>query len=309
MHENDFCLPPWRGTQISGQLKVNGTLLSWSEFGWGEPLVLLHGELADQRAWQMHMRILGRHYRTIAYTQRHFGARAGLGAEAPCDIGLYAADLADFIDQLSAGPVHLVACSFSAHVALRAALDYPDRVRSLLLFEPSAPGRRADDTDARIYGRDANAIYGPVLTALRRADAGAAVRCLIDAYGLSHGYFDRQTSHARAIQMDNAHTVSLPSGLPSLPGLEQTARLTLPVGVVTGRTCRPAFELTARDLLQALSDGRRILVPNASHMWPGEDPAGFCATVAAFLEALRPVRRPLAPVHRQIAGIARQTVY
>ena len=55
----------------------------------------------------------------------------------PYAAALHAADLEAFIDRLHAGPVHLVASSYGGAVALLAARDRPELVRSMVLTEPA----------------------------------------------------------------------------------------------------------------------------------------------------------------------------
>ncbi|WP_239660660.1 alpha/beta fold hydrolase [Aeromonas hydrophila] len=68
---------------------------------------------------------------------RHFGEA---GKEGPFGLETHAGDLLALLAQLACGPVHLVGWSYGADVALTAALQAPERVRSLYLVEPGCPG-------------------------------------------------------------------------------------------------------------------------------------------------------------------------
>jgi non-heme chloroperoxidase len=114
-----------------------GIELAYVERGSGEPVVLIHGSLADYTYWEQsnQLALLGDHHRVIAYSRRynHPNPNEPTGDHSPM---VEAADLAAFLDALGTGPVHLVGHSYGAYTALVFALAHPDRVRSLVLAEP-----------------------------------------------------------------------------------------------------------------------------------------------------------------------------
>ena len=105
------------------QMDVNGALLSFVDEGQGVPVVFVHAALGDYRTWDRQRAVLAGQYRTIAFSQRYFGA-GPWGQDWPkFGVPTHAADLVTFIRALNAGPVHLIAWSYSGHVAL----DVADR--------------------------------------------------------------------------------------------------------------------------------------------------------------------------------------
>lgn len=114
-----------------------GVELSYLEHGQGEPVVLIHGSLADLSYWEQSQQValLGEQYRVIAYSRRynHPNRNAPSGRHSPL-VG--AADLAKLLEILDTGPVHLVGHSYGAYTALACARDHPSRLRSLVLAEP-----------------------------------------------------------------------------------------------------------------------------------------------------------------------------
>lgn len=106
-------------------------MLHREETGSGEPLVLVHGALADARHWQRFAGELDG-FRAIACDRRGHGRSGGRHETIEDDVD----DLADLIDE----PAHVVGGSFGASVALRLAARRPDLFLSLSVHEPALPG-------------------------------------------------------------------------------------------------------------------------------------------------------------------------
>ena len=116
---------------------VDGVELHYVERGHGEPVVLIHGSLADYTYWEDSDQIapLAERYRVIAYSRRynHPNRNEPVGDHSAV---VETRDLAGLLDRLGTGPVHLVGHSYGAYTALLFALEHPGRVRSLVLAEP-----------------------------------------------------------------------------------------------------------------------------------------------------------------------------
>ncbi|WYX23891.1 hypothetical protein WJ969_26425 [Achromobacter xylosoxidans] len=51
---------------------IGGYAMSYTEYGEGEPLVLVHGSLSDCRYWKSQMAPLGRSFRVLAVCLRRY---------------------------------------------------------------------------------------------------------------------------------------------------------------------------------------------------------------------------------------------
>ncbi|WP_203338042.1 alpha/beta fold hydrolase [Nocardioides limicola] len=115
----------------------DGVELAYVERGDGEPVVLVHGSLADLGYWEQSEQLdrLSERRRVIAYSRRHNhpNRTAVSGSHSPM---VEAADLAGLLDVLQLDRVHLVGHSYGAYTALVYALAHPDRLASLTLAEP-----------------------------------------------------------------------------------------------------------------------------------------------------------------------------
>jgi non-heme chloroperoxidase len=119
------------------RVAIDGIELHYVEQGAGEPVILIHGSLADYSYWQdsSQLELLAKHYRVIAYSRRYnFPNRNE--PNGPHSAAIEAADLAKLLERLKTGPVHLVGHSYGAYTALLYALDHPENVRSLTVAEP-----------------------------------------------------------------------------------------------------------------------------------------------------------------------------
>jgi len=116
---------------------VNSVDLHYTEQGSGEPVVLIHGSLADQSYWVISNQVepLSEHHHVINYSRRYNHPNQNEPGMNHSPL-VEADDLARLLEELGTGPVHLVGHSYGAYTALVFALDHPDRVRSLVLAEP-----------------------------------------------------------------------------------------------------------------------------------------------------------------------------
>ena len=170
--------------------------------------MFLHGALGDLRTWLPHVALLSKRFRCVAYTQRFFGSAPRRSDGPAFGVATHADDLIAIVEALGVGPVHVVSWSYAGHVALHAALQRPDLLGSLFLFEPGVRtlALAAGEHDAVVA--DAQAMFGPIFEAVGRGDLEQATRLLIDASG-GPGYFDAQAPQQRAVYRENAHTMPL----------------------------------------------------------------------------------------------------
>ena len=99
----------------------------------GEPLVLLHGFGGDKDNWAMYAPEMEGKYRLIAPDLPGFGENTrDIGHDY--DMVTQAARVRDFLDAMGIEKCHIGGNSMGGFVALRFALDYPERLLSMTLF-------------------------------------------------------------------------------------------------------------------------------------------------------------------------------
>src|SRR5258708_35667893 len=100
------------------------------DVGNGEPVVLLHGSNHHAEAWVRNIGPLAAAgWRVIALDLPGFG-RSGV-PEMRYSLPGYADFMVEFLDALGIGSAHLVGSSMGGAIALRLAVDHPDRARPL----------------------------------------------------------------------------------------------------------------------------------------------------------------------------------
>jgi 3-oxoadipate enol-lactonase len=114
-----------------------GAKIYWDETGRGEPLLLIMGLGYPSHAWYRTRPALAEKYRTIALDNRGVG-RSEMPA-GPYPIALMASDAAAVLDAANVESAHVFGISMGGMIAQEFALQYPQRVRSLILG-CTAPG-------------------------------------------------------------------------------------------------------------------------------------------------------------------------
>lgn len=102
--------------------------------GEGPPVVLLHGGTGDPESyWSPQLPVLSQRFRVILTQYPGYGDEAG-GSE-PFSIPGCAAHVRGLLDELEIERASLVGLSLGGAVSLQFALDYPERVRRLVLAD------------------------------------------------------------------------------------------------------------------------------------------------------------------------------
>ena len=266
-------------------MPVSGASLAWVEQGTGPPVVLVHGAPSDHRMWLPHCAWLAaRGFRAIAFTQRYFGMDPWSPDWPAFGTRVHADDLEDLLSALKE-PAHVIAWSYGAHVALAAAIEQPRLMRSLFVYEPGFPTWASDPEQLREFSADAERMFGPASAAVQRGDSEAAVRALIDGSSGGDGYFDSQPEERRRIQLDNARVMPklFSQSPPVAITCEQLRALEVPTAVAWGARTRALFRIASAAAAACVQGPHAGAVANATHMWPEEDPNGFCRLAASFL--------------------------
>jgi pimeloyl-ACP methyl ester carboxylesterase len=136
-------LPPAQ----SGYAPVNGIKIWYATFGpaSGEPVILLHGGLANANYWGNQVRALKAQYRIIVMDSRGHG-RSTRNAE-PYGYDLMAADVIGLMDFLKIKKAAVVGWSDGAIIGLDIALHHPERLTKLFAFAANSDPSGVADID------------------------------------------------------------------------------------------------------------------------------------------------------------------
>lgn len=120
------------------KIRAGSVTVGYDERGTGEPLVLLHGGESDHRMFGQFVDEFRGDLRTLALDQRDTGGT--LNPSTDYTIADLAADVAAFIDAAGIDRAHVMGVSYGGMIAVQAAIDYPDRLKSVILTATSAGG-------------------------------------------------------------------------------------------------------------------------------------------------------------------------
>lgn len=118
-----------------------GIRIYWDEQGHGPALLLIAGIGCPSQMWSGVRPVLAAHYRTIALDNR--GTGESEVPPGPYSVAEMACDAAAVLDAAGVKAAHVFGVSMGGIVAQEIALQYPSRVRSLVLGCTSFGGRHA----------------------------------------------------------------------------------------------------------------------------------------------------------------------
>ncbi|HEX5455610.1 MAG TPA: alpha/beta hydrolase [Stellaceae bacterium] len=134
----------------SGYAPVDGIRIWYAIFGHGEPVILLHGGLANANYWGNQIRKLQQHYRVVVMDSRGHGRSTRNGQ--PYGYDLMAADVIGLMDFLKIRKAAIVGWSDGAIIGLDIAMRHPERVSKLFAFAANSdPSGVADIAHSPVF--------------------------------------------------------------------------------------------------------------------------------------------------------------
>jgi pimeloyl-ACP methyl ester carboxylesterase len=117
-------------------VNVNGINLYYRLHGQGEPLVLIMGLGGGHGAWFFQIRAFRKHYRLITFDNRGVG-RTDRPGESYATRTM-ADDTVGLMDSLGIEKAHILGVSLGGMIAQEVAVNYPQRVKKLILVSTTA---------------------------------------------------------------------------------------------------------------------------------------------------------------------------
>lgn len=254
--------------------------LSVNVSGAGAPIVFVHGFPFHGGMWDAQVAALAEGWRAVVPDLRGFGG-SGPGTLSGWTMDTFADDLAELIGALELGPVVLCGLSMGGYVAFAFWRRHRDLCRALVLADTRADA----DTDAgragryemaaRVLEEGAGFVADGMLPRLlsggtlrERPGVGERVHAMIDG--------TPATTIARAQRAMAAR----PDSTRDLAGID------VPVLVVAGEEDAIVPVDVTESMATRIPGARLVLVPDAGHLAPMEDPAAFNGALSAWLATL-----------------------
>ena len=240
-------------------------------------MVLLHAGVADRTMWSEHLPpIAAAGYRAVAIDLPGFGEAVPVGESAPWS------DVLQTMDALGVRRAVIVGNSFGGGVALSVAVTEPERVCALVLVSARPPGAQPSPELAAAWEAEQ--------AAMESGDLDAAVEAVLDAWTLPgapaalRDRVARMQRRAFELEANLESTGEGPDPVEADPAA--LARLAMPALVAAGEFDMPDFRVGAEQLTRQLCDARHVVIPEAGHLAPLEQPAAFRALLIDFLTEL-----------------------
>jgi pimeloyl-ACP methyl ester carboxylesterase len=135
----------------SGLAPVNNVKIWFAEYGQGEPLILLHGGLANANYWGNQVPELAKSYRVIVMDSRGHGRSTR--DSRPFGYDLMASDVLALMDYLEITKAAIVGWSDGAILGLDIAINHPDRITKLFAFAANSDPSGVNWTPSPVFNQ------------------------------------------------------------------------------------------------------------------------------------------------------------
>ncbi|MGK5545551.1 alpha/beta fold hydrolase [Streptomyces sp. URMC 127] len=265
------------------RVRVRGTELFHEVAGEGEPLVLVHGSLADHYTWQAVVPALATSFRVLVYDRRgHSGSTPASGNGARRD---HEDDLAALMETLGLAPAHVAGNSFGASTALGLALRRPGLFRSLIAHEPPLLGVIRGDDPVHVLVRAAQEGIDAAVSLILAGEESEGVRRFLEDVALGPGSWAALPARVRTALVANGRAFADEQRDPGWASLDLT-RLSGFTGrtLLTYGTESPAWlPPVTIELSRSLPRAELRALAGAGHIPQVSHPDAYAAMVREFI--------------------------
>jgi pimeloyl-ACP methyl ester carboxylesterase len=243
----------------SGYAPVNGIKIWYAEFGRGEPVILLHGGLANANYWGNQVPALARSYHVIVMDSRGHGRSSR--DERPFGYELMASDVIALMGFLKIDRAAIAGWSDGAILGLDIAMHHPDRITKLFAFAANSDPSGLKDT-----------AKSPVFNEfIARAETE----------------YERLSPMRDQFQDFFGQITRMWATEPNFTA-EQLRAIAVPVWIADGDHDEAIKRENTEFLAKEIPDARLLIEPGVSHFSFLQDPQQFNCDLTHFLNAQSP---------------------
>ncbi|HXA76877.1 MAG TPA: alpha/beta fold hydrolase [Candidatus Acidoferrales bacterium] len=253
-----------------------GAMIYWDEQGQGEPVLLIMGLGWASPMWHRSRPVLAERYRTIALDNRGVG-RSGM-PPGPYAIALMASDAVSVLDAAGIEGAHVFGVSMGGMIAQEFALQYPGRVRSLILGCTAAGGPTALHAEPEVLEiltqRDLSPDASVAASNPFLYDAGTPLARLDEDAAIRKQWWPHPVGYMAQFQ-----------GIIAWEAYSRLPQIAAPTLVIHGETDRLVPPGNGKLIADRIRGSKLVMIPHASHIFPTDQPAATRHAVLEFLSA------------------------
>lgn len=253
-----------------------GARIYWDQEGSGAPLLLIMGLGWPAHAWHRTRPLLAEKYRTIAMDNRGVGRSDA--PPGPYSIAQMAADAAAVLNAARLNAAHVFGVSMGGMIAQEFALQYPQKVRSLILGCTAAGGPQAVRA-----GQDALQVL------MNRAQDPDEFARAMSPFIYDRGTSPQRTEEDAAIRRQwypsaEAYSAQL-QAIMAWEAYNRLAQIAAPALVIHGENDRLVPVENAKLIAARIPGAKMVLLPDASHIFTTDQPEAAHNAILEFLGA------------------------
>ncbi len=261
-----------------------GAKIYWDEQGEGEPVLLIMGLGYPSDMWFRTRPLLAAKYRTITLDNRGVG-RSDM-PPGPYPIALMASDAAGVLDAAGIDSAHVYGVSMGGMIAQEFALQYPARVRSLILGCTASGGplvvRAEPEVNEMLMSRGNMSPEAAAEAAVPFIYDSATSRQRIDEdIAQRKNWFPRPEAYMAQLQ-----------GILSWEAYSRLSQISVPTLVIHGESDRLVPAGNGKLIAERIPGAKLVLLTHASHLFTTDQPEASHQAILEFLaaQAARPLQ-------------------
>jgi 3-oxoadipate enol-lactonase len=252
-----------------------GARIYWDERSVGEPVLLIMGLGYPSDMWWRTRPVLDGHYRTIVLDNR--GSGRSEVPPGPYPIPQMAADAVAVLDAAGVEGAHVFGISMGGMIAQELALEFPQRVRSLMLGCTAAGGptaiRAEPEVTELLMNRGAMTPEQSALAAIPYVyDRNTARDRIEEDLAIRRGWFPKPEGYVAQLQ-----------GILGWESYSRLPQLNVRTLVIHGETDRLVPVANGELIAGRIPGAKLVRLPHASHIFPTDQTAAANGAILEFL--------------------------
>lgn len=263
------------------KVKINDCEIYYEEKGQGLPLIMIHGGFLDCRMWDEQFEYFASKFRVVRYDVRNHGKSKSVDVEYK-----HYVDLKALMDHLKIEKTILMGLSMGGSIASDFAVNYPERMLSLILVGPGLTGYEIISQEVLEYLRN-----------YREAVEAEDLERLTEVFlqGWTDGPYrkpEEVNSKVRrkskmmiegTLNIYNKNSIEKSVEPPTIKRLEE---IKVPTFIVFGNLDMPDIKSICKIYRSNIPKSEMITIDGAAHLVSLEKPAEFNKNLEKFLSRI-----------------------